>query len=64
MIAFTFESPESRQEMLSALFDRKVMALPCGDDSVRFRLPLNFSREEADELLNRVASCVPLATHA
>jgi len=40
------------------------MALPCGDESVRFRLPLNFSREEADELLDRVASCVPLATRA
>lgn len=64
LIAFTFDPPEARGEMLTALFDRKVMALPCGDESVRFRLPLNFSREEADELLDRVASCAPLATHA
>jgi 4-aminobutyrate aminotransferase-like enzyme len=48
--------------MIAALFERKVIALPCGEDTVRFRLPLNFSMEEADELLSRVESCVPLTT--
>jgi len=62
LIAFTFDPPEARREMIAALFDRKVIALPCGEDSVRFRLPLNFTREEADELLSRVESCVPLGT--
>jgi L-lysine 6-transaminase len=62
LIAFTFDPAEARREMLAALFDRKVIALPCGEDSVRFRLPLNFSTAEADELLNRVESCVPLVT--
>ena len=38
--------------------------MPCGDQSVRFRLPLNFGMDQADELLNRVQSCVPLATRA
>ncbi|MDG2292701.1 MAG: aminotransferase class III-fold pyridoxal phosphate-dependent enzyme, partial [Phycisphaerales bacterium] len=64
LIAFTFDPAEARREMLAALFERNVIALPCGDDTVRFRLPLNFSMAEADELLNRVESCVPLATRA
>ncbi|MCH2149665.1 MAG: L-lysine 6-transaminase [Phycisphaerales bacterium] len=61
LIAFTFDPPEARREMIAAMFERNVIALPCGEDSVRFRLPLNFSMDEADELLNRVQSCVPLA---
>ncbi|MDG2200704.1 MAG: aminotransferase class III-fold pyridoxal phosphate-dependent enzyme [Phycisphaerales bacterium] len=62
LIAFTFDPAEARREMIAALFDRRVIALPCGEDSVRFRLPLNFTLEEADELLSRVESCVPLVT--
>lgn len=62
LIAFSFDPPEARREMIAAMFERKVIALPCGEDTVRFRLPLNFSMEEADELLSRVESCVPLTT--
>lgn len=64
LIAFTFNPAEARREMIAALFERRVIALPSGQDSVRFRLPLNLTREDADELLNRVESCVPLLTRA
>ncbi len=64
LIAFTFESPEARKAMLTALMDKRVMALPCGTKSVRFRLPLVFTEAEVDELLSRVEACVPAGTSA
>jgi L-lysine 6-transaminase len=58
LIAFTLEDAAARNAMLKALFDRKVMALPSGADSVRFRLPLIMTAPEVDELLARVSACV------
>jgi L-lysine 6-transaminase len=53
LIAFTVPSPEHRAAMLSSLMDAAVIALPCGARSVRFRLSLIMTIEDADELLNR-----------
>ncbi len=64
LIAFSFETSEARGNMLNSLMDKKVMALPCGDDSVRFRLPLVINESEVDELLSRVAACVPAVANA
>jgi L-lysine 6-transaminase len=58
LIALTTPSPENRAAMLSALMDAAVIALPCGTRSVRFRLPLIMTIEEADELLNRTRMAV------
>jgi L-lysine 6-transaminase len=62
LIAFTFEDTAERDRMLSALFDREVLALASGPTSVRFRLPLVISAAEVDELLARVSSAIPLLT--
>ena len=53
LIAFTMENPDQRANMLQSLFKEKVLALPCGKRSVRFRLPLVMTMEDASELLNR-----------
>ncbi|HIB01807.1 MAG TPA: aminotransferase class III-fold pyridoxal phosphate-dependent enzyme [Phycisphaerales bacterium] len=58
LIAFTVPSPEHRAAMLSSLMDAAVIALPCGVRSVRFRLPLIMTIEDADELLNRTRIAV------
>jgi len=58
LIAFTLPSPEHRSAMLEALMESGVIALPCGSQSVRFRLPLIMTIEEADELLNRTNAAV------
>jgi L-lysine 6-transaminase len=55
LIAFTFENTGARNAMIESLLARKVLALPCGADSVRFRLPLIISEAEVDELLTRTA---------
>ncbi|MHC4908330.1 MAG: L-lysine 6-transaminase [Planctomycetota bacterium] len=58
LLAFTFEDGVARDAMVHALMDRDVLALGCGPRSVRFRLPLNFTRGDADTLLERVADGV------
>ncbi|MBT5657627.1 MAG: aminotransferase class III-fold pyridoxal phosphate-dependent enzyme, partial [Phycisphaerae bacterium] len=58
LVACTFPSPEHRAAAITAMFDRKAMSLPCGTDSMRFRLPLNMSFDELDELLNRTADSI------
>ena len=53
LLAVDFETPERRNEALSALFEARLMALPCGERSMRFRTPLNLEEADADEILNR-----------
>ena len=62
LIAFTFDDTAARDRMLSALFERKMLALASGPHSVRFRLPLNLAADEADEMVSRVAACLPALT--
>ncbi|HED64912.1 MAG TPA: L-lysine 6-transaminase [Planctomycetes bacterium] len=59
LVAFTLESPEAQQKMLSELFEKEMMALAAGPNSVRFRLPLVINASEVDEILGRVAECLP-----
>ena len=58
LIAVTTPSPEHRAAMLSSLMDAAVIALPCGTRSVRFRLPLIMTIEDADELLLRTRMAI------
>ena len=59
LVAFTVADGEAQGQMLKSLFDKEVIALSAGPNSVRFRLPLVISDEQVDELLNRLASCMP-----
>ncbi|MFT4542289.1 MAG: L-lysine 6-transaminase [Planctomycetota bacterium] len=59
LIAFSLDSGTARDEMVSSLGKNKLMALSCGDDSVRFRMPLIVSSEEVTTALERVAASVP-----
>jgi len=62
LIAFTFDTTETRDRMIQALYANKVLALTSGATSVRFRLSLVMTEAEADTLLDRVAACVPATT--
>ena len=59
LLAISFEHADHRDRMVRTLFERKVMVLPCGTNSLRFRLPLNVTEEECDTLLERVSASVP-----
>lgn len=64
LLAFSLEDAAARDRMVKALFEKRVIALGCGSASVRFRLPLNMTEAEADMLLERTATSVPLAARA
>jgi len=61
LVAFTLESAEARAVMLKRLMEKRVLALPCGAASIRFRLPLVIRESEVDELVNRTAACIAAA---
>lgn len=64
LIAFTLPTPEHRATMLNSFMDAGVIALPCGTRSVRFRLPLVMTTQDADELLHRTQIAVNAMTAA
>ena len=49
MCAMTIRDVETRNYILEGALARGVMILGCGERSIRFRPPLNLTREEADE---------------
>lgn len=53
LLAVDFETTEQRNDAIAALFEAKMITLPCGQSSMRFRTPLNLQSDDADEILNR-----------
>ncbi len=54
MCAFSLPSGEQRDELIGKLWDRRVVMLASGDDSVRFRPALTVSYPEIDEAVAAV----------
>ena len=54
MRAFSLPSGDQRDALISKLWERHVMMLASGPDSVRFRPPLTVSRSEIDEAVAAV----------
>jgi L-lysine 6-transaminase len=46
--AFDMVSPEQRDNFRSQCYDHRVMLLSCGVQSIRFRPPLNLTKEQVD----------------
>lgn len=58
MCAFDLPSTEIRDNFRQQLFKNKVLILPCGEQSIRFRPPLCIKEDIIDEALNIMAkSC-------
>ena len=55
LAAVTCEDAECRSRFVTGLHDRKILALPCGTRSIRFRIPLTMTDDEVDLLLQAVA---------
>jgi L-lysine 6-transaminase len=56
MIAFDLETSALRDRALEAARARRLLLLPCGPRSIRFRPPLNLTRDEADAGLDLLRS--------
>jgi L-lysine 6-transaminase len=54
MCAFSLPSGAERDELIRRLWDRRVIMLGSGPDSVRFRPALTVSREEIDAAVGAV----------
>jgi L-lysine 6-transaminase len=54
MCAFSLPSGAERDELIGRLWDRRVIMLASGPDSVRFRPALTVSREEIDTAVDAV----------
>jgi len=52
--AFDLPSDELRQKLLAEAMNNGLLALACGTRSVRFRPPLNFTKEEVDECVEKL----------
>jgi L-lysine 6-transaminase len=60
LVAFTVDTPERRGQIIGDMFDNELIALPCGPNSIRYRLPYVIQAAEIDEILNRTeASLLP-----
>jgi len=64
LVAFTLDGPEVRGAMLRALAAHRLLALPSGRASVRFRLPLVLTQDEVQAGLERIAAALPVALSA
>ena len=49
LIAFDLPSTESRNQTLAAMMQERLIALPSGSRSIRFRPPLTLTADEAGE---------------
>jgi len=57
-IAFDLPDKETRDRTLSACLENGLMALASGFSAIRFRPPLNLSREEADEGVRKLRRAI------
>jgi len=64
LVAFCLDDSAARDAMLGRLGEQKVLALGCGDCSIRFRLPLMIEQGEVDEILRRVGAALPASVQA
>lgn len=58
MLAFDLESTEKRDSFIKKLEEDGMLALPCGQKSVRFRPHLTFSKIDVDEAMNYIRNSI------
>lgn len=58
MLAFDLESVEKRDSFLKKLEEEGMLALSCGQKSVRFRPHLTFSKVDVDEAINYIKKAI------
>jgi L-lysine 6-transaminase len=49
MCAFDLPNPHARNEVISACYNNGLMILPCGTNTIRFRPPLNITKDQINE---------------
>ncbi|OBI45485.1 L-lysine 6-transaminase [Mycobacterium sp. E796] len=62
MCAFSLPSSRAREAVIAQLWQRRVIALRCGEDGVRFRPPLTVTRGEIDALVCALSGALTAVT--
>nr|WP_231999144.1 L-lysine 6-transaminase [Mycobacterium sp. 1081908.1] len=62
MCAFSLPTAGDREEVIDQLWQRRVIALRCGEDGVRFRPALTVSRAEIDALVCALSGALTAVT--
>jgi L-lysine 6-transaminase len=62
MCAFSLPTTADRDEVIRALWQRAVIALPSGKDGVRFRPALTVSRSEIDAAIAALRAALTAVT--
>jgi L-lysine 6-transaminase len=58
MCAFDLPDHKKREMLIQKSYENCLLILPCGSKSVRFRPPLNVSREEIDRGLDIIIKTI------
>jgi L-lysine 6-transaminase len=58
MAAFTLPTPELRDKFNSLCFEEKLLLLPSGTNSIRFRPILNVARKDLDEGYEKIRAAL------
>ncbi|MFN0207159.1 MAG: L-lysine 6-transaminase [Planctomycetota bacterium] len=58
LASFDCPNKDSRDQLLTQMQKHKLVALKCGERSVRFRPPLNFTKAEVDAAMERVTKAL------
>ena len=58
MIAFDLEDSEKRDAFKDALFEKGLIALPCGRKSIRFRPFLDVTKTDIDKAISIIKDCL------
>ena len=58
MCAFDLPDTKSRDKFIKLVYDNQMMVLPTGEKSVRFRPPLNIDKNEINDGIKILESCI------
>ncbi len=58
MVAFDLDNSEKRDALKGDLYKKGLIALPCGQKSIRFRPFLDVKKEDIDKALDIIKSCL------
>ncbi|MHC4338779.1 MAG: L-lysine 6-transaminase [Planctomycetota bacterium] len=64
LVAFDLPDSGERGRLVNAMYDNRLLALPCGKVSIRFRLPMVIASSEVDAILERVEESLRARTKA
>ncbi|MFT4649109.1 MAG: L-lysine 6-transaminase [Glaciecola sp.] len=58
LVAFTLDSPETRNTMISKMAEKELLVLASGPQAIRFRMPLVVKEEEVAQALSRTSDAL------